>query len=60
VPAKDQEHDSTLACSANLAAALSKLGGHAEAEALLGGVVATRERLHGPEDARTLQVAKKI
>ena len=51
--ADEQEHGITLADKANLTTALSDMGEHAEAEALLRGVWATNERLHGPGDART-------
>ena len=59
-PAKEQESESTLANKANLAATLSEMGDQAEAEALLRGVQATQERLHGPDDARTLQTASML
>ena len=36
------------------------MGDHAEAEALLRGVHATQERLHGPDDVRTLQSAGQL
>ena len=45
--ADEQEHGITLADKANLTTALSDMGEHAEAEALLRGVRATNERLHG-------------
>ena len=36
------------------------MGDHAEAEAMLRGVKATEERLHGLDNARTLQTASKL
>ena len=54
-PADEQETTNTLVGKGKLAAALSGMGDHAEAEALLRGVIATQERLYGPDDARTLQ-----
>jgi tetratricopeptide (TPR) repeat protein len=59
-PAKEHEDGNTLAAKANLASALSKMGDHAEAEALLRGAHATVERLHGPADARTLMAAVQL
>ena len=59
-PAEEQESESTLAAKGNLAIALSAMGDHAEAEALLRGVHATKERLHGPDDARTLTTAVQL
>ena len=51
-PTDEQESENTRAGKGNLANALSDMGEHAEA--LLRGVLATNERLHGPADARTL------
>ena len=59
-PAKEQEGQNTLGAKGNLATALSMMGDHAEAEALLRGVHATRVRLHGPADARTLTTAMQL
>ena len=59
-PAKEQEDEDTLTAKANLASALSEMGNHAEAEALLRGVHATKERLHGPDHARTLTTASQL
>ena len=59
-PAKEQEDQNTLAAKGNLAKALSVMGDHAEAEALLRGVQATKERLHGPADARVLTTTGQL
>ena len=59
-PAKEQEHQNTLVTKSNLANALSRMDDYAEAKALLRGVQATQERLHGPADARALQTASML
>lgn len=62
VPAEEQERDpaNTQRCKPNLASALTGMGDHEEAEAMIRDWLSSEEHVHGLDDVRMLETATML